>query len=256
VAADFFPDLIQAIADLSRQTDALVVTPPSLIPLLGQYWEGELEVYALPGTVPAEEVLAEVGASHDRIWAIIGGGETGAIDEAGRRWLNEAGYRAWDAWFGPTQLALFGAPVEPTASGVQSVGANLGDRVTLLGYAIPELQPKPGGDLRLILRWQAKDEIDRNYKVFVHLVDSSGLPIAQRDSEPVGGSRPTMSWSAGEIITDRVGLLLPPGMVSGDYQLLVGMYDPETLERLPLLDDSGQVMTDSVSLGSLQIWPR
>lgn len=253
VAADFFPDLTQALSTMSRETDAVVVIPPALLPLLGQHWEGSLDVYALPGEKPAEEVLAEIAAGHDRILAIFGEWDGKALDEAGRRWLNEQGYRAWDAWFGPTQLVVYGISSEPEAVARQPVEANLGEQVTLESYSLPEKSVGPGGNLNLTLVWQPAGEIEANYKVFVHLVDDSGQPVAQRDSEPLGGSRPTTTWNVGETVTDRVGLLLPTDLLPGDYELLVGMYDPETLERLPLLDASGQMIGDSISLGSVHI---
>jgi hypothetical protein len=95
--------------------------------------------------------------------------------------------------------------------------------------------------------------VEKNYKVFAHLVDSDGRLVAQRDSEPAGGSRPTTTWLPNEAITDRVGLLLPPDLEPGEYGLLVGMYNPETLERLPLLNAAGEVVGDSVPLTSVLI---
>jgi len=251
--ADFFPDLAQALKAMSHKTDAVVVIPPELLPLLGQHWEDSLDVYGLPGEEPVEEVLTEIAASHDRILAIFGEWGDDALDEAGRRWLNEQGYRAWDAWFGPTQLVVYGISSESEPVTPQPVGANLGGQVTLESFSLPEESAEPGGNLNLTLVWQPTREIEASYKVFVHLVDNSGQPLAQRDSEPLGGSRPTTIWSPGEMVTDRVGLLLPSDMLPGDYELLVGMYDPETLERLPLLDAGGQTIGDSISLGSVHI---
>lgn len=253
--ADFFPDLAQTLNATSRSTDAVVVIPPALLPLLGQYGGDSLDVYGLPSEGRSDKVLPEITAGRDRIWAIFGEWDADALDQAGRYWLNEQGYRAWDAWFGPTQLVLYGLSTDSGAGALQPVGANLGDQVTLERYSLSEEAERPGGILKLTLVWQATAEMATDYKVFVHLVDESGLPIAQRDSEPRGGSRPTTTWISGEMVTDRVGLWLPPEMVPGDYELLVGMYDPETLERLPVLDASGQIVDDSISLGSVQLLP-
>ena len=87
----------------------------------------------------------------------------------------------------------------------------------------------------------------------VYLVDSAGQMAAQRDGEPVGGSRPTTTWAEGETIVDRIGLLLPPELAFGEYELWVGMYDPATLERLPILNAEGQNTGDRVLLGSITI---
>jgi hypothetical protein len=46
-------------------------------------------------------------------------------------------------------------------------------------------------------------------------------------------------WAAGEIIADPHLIALPPDLPSGEYRLLVGMYDLETLTRLTRLDGGG-----------------
>jgi hypothetical protein len=77
--------------------------------------------------------------------------------------------------------------------------------------------------------------------------------ISQRDGEPAGGLRPTSTWVVAETVPDRVGLLLPADTLPDEAELLVGMYDPTTLERLPVLDTNGQIVGDSISLGRVRI---
>jgi hypothetical protein len=259
VTADFFPDLGQTLTTMLREGDALIIFPPDLVPLVGQHGGEDMEqapsaVYSLSTDGPAEEVLAEIAASHDQILVILG--EAGAAqwsESAGRRWLDEHGYRAWEAWFGPTQLILYGVAAGPEPPSLQPVGADLGENVTLASYALRGESFEAGGVLYLTLLWQARGEIDGPYKVFVHLVNGAGQLVAQRDGEPAGGLRPTNTWSPGDTITDRVGLYLPPGTPPGDYELLVGMYEPSTLERLPVLDAKGQEVGDSISLGTVHV---
>jgi hypothetical protein len=45
---------------------------------------------------------------------------------------------------------------------------------------------------------------------------------------------PTSLWDAGEIIRDKIELAIPAGLAAGRYQLLVGMYDQATGERLAI----------------------
>jgi hypothetical protein len=65
------------------------------------------------------------------------------------------------------------------------------------------------------------------------------------DGEPVGGTRPTSQWLVGELIVDRYGLAIPADAPVGDYVIEVGMYDPETHERLPVRDRTGQRVPES-----------
>jgi hypothetical protein len=75
----------------------------------------------------------------------------------------------------------------------------------------------------------------------VHLVDAHNQIVAQQDRAPVFGLYPTTAWQAGESIVDvyELGVDAP-----GTYALIVGMYDPNTLERIPAFDANGTRFTD------------
>jgi hypothetical protein len=93
---------------------------------------------------------------------------------------------------------------------------------------------------------EADRSIDVDYSVFVHVLDDRGKIIAQKDSQPSGGSNPTSLWEYGEVVTDRYSLdQINPGI----YQVRVGLYSVDTGERLLLGNNSG----DSVNLGSVGV---
>jgi hypothetical protein len=89
--------------------------------------------------------------------------------------------------------------------------------------------------------------------VFVHLLDEKGQLVAQTDSAPAGGSRPTSSWGEGEVIVDRHGVLLGDELAPGTYELRVGMYLPATGARLPVQDTEGKPLGDSLSLETVEV---
>jgi hypothetical protein len=76
----------------------------------------------------------------------------------------------------------------------------------------------------------------------VHLIDERGRVVAQADSIPADGLAPTTSWLPGEIVADG-HVLVAPG--PGRYRLLVGLYDPDSGERLPVLDEAGRPIPES-----------
>ena len=88
-------------------------------------------------------------------------------------------------------------------------------------------------------------------KVFVHLVDVQGALVAQTDMEPQAGFRPTWTWSPGEPLTDRYGVLLPMGLSQGTYTLRVGMYRYSG-DRLPIVVD-GAPAGDYLSLDQVRV---
>jgi hypothetical protein len=82
----------------------------------------------------------------------------------------------------------------------------------------------------LTLTWQSTGAPAANYTVFIQLWQQ-GLQIAGFDSPPLNGDYPTSLWAAGETIVDPHQLeisQLPPG----EYQILVGLYNLTTGERV------------------------
>lgn len=122
--------------------------------------------------------------------------------------------------------------------------ATLGERVRFLGYDLPRRTFHPGEAVPLTLYWQALAPIDGNYKVFTHLLDPGGQVRGQQDNVPVEGKRPTDGWLPGEVIEDRYEIPLPPDAPPGRYQIEIGMYDPQTLQRLSVRDAAGQRLSD------------
>lgn len=98
--------------------------------------------------------------------------------------------------------------------------------VYLLGYeSVREAQT-----LKVTLYWQAEEPPGEDYHVFVHVGVPDEPPLADAGGVPVGWTRPTTSWRAGEIIADEYAVSLasvPPGQ----YALMVGFYQPETGQR-------------------------
>jgi uncharacterized membrane protein len=88
----------------------------------------------------------------------------------------------------------------------------------------------------ITLVWQAEGATTANYTVFAQLLDSDGQLIAQSDSIPAGGERPTTGWRAGEYIIDPHTLIFNNAAQSGSAALIVGIYDAVTGQRVILAD--------------------
>jgi hypothetical protein len=132
--------------------------------------------------------------------------------------------------------------------------ATLGETVRLVGYDPPEpLTAAPGTRLPLTLTWESLATTGADYTVFVHLVGADGRPLAQVDSQPLGGAYPTSYWDAGERLADPYLLPIPAGLPLGEYGLLAGMYLLSTGERLQRVGENGQSVGDSISLGRLTV---
>jgi hypothetical protein len=114
----------------------------------------------------------------------------------------------------------------------QAVGAKLPGMGTLVGYTLDNAIIDRSTPVHVMLVWQAEGATPLSYTVFAQLVTPDGRVIAQSDSLPAGGARPTTGWRAGEYLTDEHTLQFHADAPPGTASLIVGMYDAQTGERL------------------------
>jgi len=133
-----------------------------------------------------------------------------------------------------------------------------GGQIRLLGYESDKESARPGETMHLTLYWQATASIDRDYSVYIHLVDDLGIIVAQRDSYPGGGNAITSEWpvtgeraNRGTVIADHHDIAIPataPAPVLAE--LRVGLYNYHSHDRL--LTSGGE---DGISLGTISLEP-
>lgn len=126
----------------------------------------------------------------------------------------------------------------------------LADGVTLRGYDLAPTRVQAGDVLTTTLYWQARTAPSKDYQVFVHLTGKSSEPLAQGDAPPLMGDYPTSLWAEGETIADPHPVMVPSDLSAGQYRLLVGMYDLQTMERLPCSDGGPVAVEIPVTLGA------
>jgi hypothetical protein len=133
---------------------------------------------------------------------------------------------------------------------------NLDDQIAFLGYDLDSTLVSPGEELSVIAYWQAQQDVETNYKVFVHLYDETGQILAQQDRLPGLDARPTVMWKVGEVLADRYALPLSPDIPAGTYRLAIGMYDADTGERLAAYGPDGERLDqDRIILGQVIVEP-
>jgi hypothetical protein len=132
------------------------------------------------------------------------------------------------------------------------IGANLDDKVLLVACDLDTGQLHPGDTLHLTLHWRALRVLNESYMVFVHLTRTDGTIVAQRDSEPRGGRYPTNLWTINEQVSDPYDLTVPPQVEPGLYWIRTGMFVPDKMRRLPVLDP-GRAQTEENSILIRQI---
>jgi hypothetical protein len=98
-----------------------------------------------------------------------------------------------------------------------------------------------GGALTLRLAWRAVTPPDRDYTVFVHVLNPDGTIFSQVDRQPVPA---TSRWLARQVVTESYGLTVP----EGPYDIEVGLYVQENGQRLAVYDEEGVSMGDTIRL--------
>lgn len=144
------------------------------------------------------------------------------------------------------------APTDaPEAAIVGELHVRFGDFAELVGYSLPVAEATSAQPLQLTLYWRALEgHSSLDYMVFTHALSESGDVhlVAQHDSQPAGGTRPTTSWSPGETIVDiHLLAFLDPAYV-GPVRIEVGLYDPGAPDSRILTDTGSDRAVLPVSL--------
>lgn len=137
----------------------------------------------------------------------------------------------------------------PASARLPAAPAQLEPSITLAGYET-RLTPQA---LELKLYWQTEAPLTNRYKVFAQLLTPDNTLLAQSDTFPAGDQRPTTGWLPGEIITDAHTLTFSTPPASGKYRLIAGLYDPLTGQRLSLLNEQAQPISDAIIVAEITL---
>jgi hypothetical protein len=155
-------------------------------------------------------------------------------------------------------LDRFPSPIKREFDGVHVAGArnelqaNFGDQFRLIGFDSDEMELASGQTIDLTLYWQAQVQPSLNYSVLAQLVDTGrNIYGAQDNLHP--GQFPTSQWPPWGYVADPHRVPVPPGTPPGDYALVVGLYRPDTWQRLPILTPQLDAWGDVVSLGTVTV---
>lgn len=262
-----YHQVAQRIAQMEQPGDAILHLRPAETQQFANHYHGHLPVYGHHDSAtldPARrEWQAQMRQDYNRIWVVAG---MGTADQSG--W--ETTFRTEDfllydfrapAGTGERLLLYASSQSQPLLEA--GLGTIFGDPahsgsitlengwIRLSGYGLlPETHA--GGELILALHWESLQPVDKNYHVFVHLLNQEGERLAQRDGQPVQWMRPTNTWQPGEEIVDRYGMLLSADLPGGEYAVAVGLYDPESGQRLPV---SAGPSNFAIELGPILVRP-
>ncbi len=256
------------IKELSGEADVLVPlrlygSPTLHLLLSGDY--PQQESYASEDEPDRPLVIVSSGGTGDSEWVLLthnaqGQGEALFPDVMPDLAASFRQGPSSQPFFGPRGVRMGSAiPMKDAARTAlqpahpaSTVDVNFGNEIRLIGYTQGTGQAAPGQTVQLTLYWRSLVNFDRDYLVFVHLLDPTGAVRAQVDSEPVNNWFSTALWPRGVVIPDVYSLTLPADAPPGEYRWEIG-WVPESDRRLGVLDSSGREVDDKFVLGRVEV---
>ncbi len=253
-ARDDYRGLARALAAIARPGDGILLYAPGQVDVFTYYWpEAPLVPAPLQRPPPPEEIEAVLGPAlqgRDRLFVLWYGEREADPEGRVEAWLDAHAFRAEERWVGHIRFAVYGLGVPRWQPEPQ---IQFGEAIEVAAYGMTAARLRPGDVLGLAVRWRARAPMSTPYKVFVHVLGPDGRPAAQTDREPLGWRRPTPTWRPGEVLEDRYGVWLPPGLPPGRYPVAVGFYGPDG-QRLPVLRE-GEPAGTAWEIGGIEVTP-
>jgi uncharacterized membrane protein len=135
------------------------------------------------------------------------------------------------------------------------VSYRFGDQLALIGYRLPTTTVRVGEPLPLVLVWQGLPALSRDYTLFAQLLNANQRKIGQLDTALSCNAGPTSEWQVGETMPGYYRLPIFPEESPGVYQLVIGLYDSQSVERLPLYTATGEALGDALPLAEITVEP-
>ena len=148
----------------------------------------------------------------------------------------------------------------PEAVALERLGTQVYGRFGVAGEAGAELRgwqlngPTRAGDTpELALIWHALGRQNRNWTVFVHVIDAQGQIVAEDNRPPQDDAFPMLQWATGDWVEDRHPLALAANLAPGEYHIRVGLFFPRTERRAGVYSKRGTLRGDYLDIGTLTV---
>ena len=221
-------------------------TVPPLTESFQNAYDGQLWVWG----VAAKE---EVGSEPSAVW-VVGAGDPDPAPARFQTGAMRVDYYSWDP---QAQESTLGQPFDLERLPVPPLqeARNLGNEIELIASQLERTTVHGGETVPLALYWRALADMDTSYTIFVQAINQADAKAGQIDGLPCAGGCPTTSWRPGDLVGERYELSIGPEAHPGRYQIIAGMYNLETGERLDWLDAQGSIVADHLRIGFVDLLP-
>jgi 4-amino-4-deoxy-L-arabinose transferase-like glycosyltransferase len=168
----------------------------------------------------------------------------------------EPAYRLYQVEGGPwvaQELAEIAARstafADPAAQQPVPLPASFDETAVLLGYELPGDPLTPGQEAHLAVYWRAHGPVYEPLSSFAHLLDGQNTVVGQYDGFDV----PPWEWEPGAVIAQVYRFPVSQDAQPGVHWLEVGLYNPQTMERLHVMGDDGAPLGDRLLLREIVV---
>lgn len=257
--------IVEVLNEQTRPTDLIIRNFPD--PAFDYYYGGNTPYTLLPAQANADPVetaqtLESICAQHDYLWFLPVESPAWDRDQIVAAWLSTNAQFISEQWIGRSHLLQYTSWEAENDDITNPVRLTFGSAARLDGYRLTPPQPhwEAGETIYLELFWHPLAQTEESLTIFVHVLgppNPEGSPLwTQDDHPPQNGRISTQSWTIGELYRDVYKLVLPSNLQAGQYSVTVGLYNPETSERLPLGNNIRQAGPNEAILFHFNIPPQ
>jgi hypothetical protein len=146
--------------------------------------------------------------------------------------------------------SIFQVSTEGKPKIARPVPATFGQTAELLGYTLDRATVRRGQSVELLTLWRVIGPPPGSLSIMAHLWNAEGQPIAVGD----GLGFTADQWQIDDVFVQRNVLQIPANAPAGAFEVRVGLYTLDTIQRLPVFQN-GAAVGDSLRLAQLSIRP-
>lgn len=148
--------------------------------------------------------------------------------------------------YSPTLVAENAVP-----AALAETGRRFDNGVEWVGVSLDRLNVRAGDSTEVTIYERLLTSAAPRAAIFIHLVNSAGVIVAQRDSLIASGNAIPSRFPI--VIADALRVEIPSTVPApDDWRVEMGLYDPESGKRFAAFDKSGQAVGDSYVVATLR----
>jgi 4-amino-4-deoxy-L-arabinose transferase-like glycosyltransferase len=149
---------------------------------------------------------------------------------------------------GETIVAFNAVSPRPNFTPEHSLPARFGNAVEVTGYDVPT-DVTAGKSLTVRWYWKILQPTGQELRFFNQVIDDGGSRLGQLDDRAFAPGY----WPAGTVGVSTFDVPIDPQALTGEYSIIAGMYDKQTLERLVIQDTQGQPAGNQLLLEHVKV---